>query len=72
MTFKKGDRIVWKHRQGTVMDLDTSAQNTSRGRSLGWPFAAWVLFDDVCYKGQNSWYWSCVNALECILLETAP
>lgn len=59
---KKNDRIVWNGRAGTVMDIDTSAQNTPRGRSFGWQFAAWVLFDD---RSSNPNAWSCVNAFDC-------
>ena len=61
-TAKKGDRIVWNGRSGTVMDIDTSAQKTERGRANGWPFAAWVLFDD---RASNPNAWACVNAFDC-------
>ena len=59
---KKGDRVVWNRRTGTVMDIDTSAQNTPQGRAFGGPFAAWVLFDD---RASDPNAWTCVNAFDC-------
>lgn len=58
---KKDDRIAWRGRRGVVKDIDTTAQKTERGRMFGWPYAAWVLFDDA--KSQDDW--SCVNAFDC-------
>lgn len=67
---KKGDRIVWNGRAGTVMDIDTSAQRTDVGRRFGWPFAAWVLFDG---RGSaDDWTsWTCVNAFDCRVTKKA-
>jgi hypothetical protein len=58
---KKDDRVIWNDRIGTVMEIDTSAQKTAVGRRYGWPFAAWVLFDD---KGRQRR----MDLRECVLL----
>ncbi len=58
---KKDDRVIWNDRIGTVMEIDTSAQKTAVGRRYGWPFAAWVLFDDK----EDRDAWTCVNAFYC-------
>ena len=63
---KAGDRIIWHGRTGLVKDIDTSAQKTARGRALGWPFAAWVLFDD---RASDPDAWTCVNAFHCKRLQ---
>jgi hypothetical protein len=58
---QKGDRIVWYGRHGIVKEIDTSAQKTARGRANGWPYAAWILFDNA----RSPDAWTCVNAFEC-------
>lgn len=66
---KKGDRVVWNGRRGVVKEIDTSAQKTARGRAFGWPYAAWVLFDDA----RTPDAWSCVNAFDCeVIQESQP
>ena len=57
---KAGDRIDFFGRLGTVLEIDTSAQDTEIGRITGWPYAAVVQFDDRI-PGQQT----LVNAFEC-------